>query len=184
MPEAVVIYPQGLATATRIDPQGAKRGWQIRAGQDGDRDVKLTKALIDFAIQNYHCDPSRVFAMGHSNGGFFCYVLWSEMPEKFAAFGPISGFNLGNPVNAPKPAFIGAGTQDKIVPMTGAWAKTLEGVLKLDREPSNPTQPGSPLSIYGAPNGLPVETFIHDGSHRPPQDIFPAMVDFFRKVGG
>ena len=39
--EAVVVYPQGLPTKTKIDPRGVRPGWQREPGQNGDRDLKL-----------------------------------------------------------------------------------------------------------------------------------------------
>src|SRR3954468_8553642 len=45
-PEAVVVYPQGLNTASRSDPKGEKPGWQGRVGAEGDRDLKFVDAMF------------------------------------------------------------------------------------------------------------------------------------------
>ena len=45
-PEAVVVYPQGLATKTARDPAGARAGWQNRPGENDDRDLKLVDQIM------------------------------------------------------------------------------------------------------------------------------------------
>src|SRR5215471_1842588 len=34
-PEAIIVYPQGLKTPSRIDPAGNQYGWQTQRGQTG-----------------------------------------------------------------------------------------------------------------------------------------------------
>src|SRR5262249_24471786 len=38
-PHAIVVYPQGVPTDSKRDPEGLHPGWQRDAGQDGDRDL-------------------------------------------------------------------------------------------------------------------------------------------------
>ena len=46
-PEAISVYLQGLNTPGRLtDPEGKKPGWQGRAGDQGDRDLKLFDAVL------------------------------------------------------------------------------------------------------------------------------------------
>ena len=42
LPDAVVVYPQGLNTPTKlVDPEGKRSGWQLTTGERGNRDIKL-----------------------------------------------------------------------------------------------------------------------------------------------
>ncbi|MCK7593732.1 alpha/beta hydrolase-fold protein [Pseudomarimonas salicorniae] len=79
-PEALVIYPRGEVHAGR-----PVRGWQYRAGQYADRDLKLTDALLARAAERYGSRSEDSLAAGFSNGGHFVFLLMAERPEAFAA---------------------------------------------------------------------------------------------------
>ena len=88
-PGAISVYPQGLPTSTKNDPDGARNGWQITSnGPLGGRDLKFFDALFARLQKDYRVDLDRVYCMGHSNGGRFTYVLWQARGDVFAAFGP------------------------------------------------------------------------------------------------
>src|SRR6185295_8181867 len=67
-PEAIVVYPQGLDTPSVVDPAGSKPGWQVEAGQLGDRDLKFFDAMVATLQQTYFVDTARIYASGFSNG--------------------------------------------------------------------------------------------------------------------
>ena len=88
-PEAVVVYPQGVPTVGQLtDPEGKKNGWQAKAGDSEDRDLKFFDELLKWAKKEYPVDDKRVFCTGHSNGGGFTYLLWQQRGEAFAAVAP------------------------------------------------------------------------------------------------
>lgn len=45
-PEATVIYPDGLPTKGRTDPNGTRKGWQVRPDALGDRDLNFVDAIL------------------------------------------------------------------------------------------------------------------------------------------
>ncbi|MBD2699270.1 glycoside hydrolase family 9 protein [Spirosoma sp. BT702] len=53
-------------------------------------DVLLTSDLIDYFAQTYQINRSRVYATGHSGGGFMCYFLSMALPNKIAAIAPVA----------------------------------------------------------------------------------------------
>jgi polyhydroxybutyrate depolymerase len=117
-PEAVCIYPQGLPTAVPvIDPQGTKPGWQKYVGDQEDRDLKFFDELLKTALADYQIDEQRIYVTGHSNGGYFTYVLNAARGDKLAAIAPVAAGI--NPRDAKSykalPTFHVAGEQDKIV---------------------------------------------------------------------
>jgi polyhydroxybutyrate depolymerase len=44
--EAVVVYMQGIPTASRVDPKGKHAGWQSKAGTEGNRDLKFLEMVL------------------------------------------------------------------------------------------------------------------------------------------
>src|SRR5437899_7032088 len=54
-PEAIVVYPQGLPTKSKVDPAGNQSGWQVRLGQNGlnDRDLKFFDAMLATMHQQF-----------------------------------------------------------------------------------------------------------------------------------
>ena len=93
-PEAISVYMQGLNTPGRLtDPEGKRTGWQMRVGDQQDRDLKFFDAVLARVKQNSKVDGKRIFATGHSNGGGFTYLLWAERGDIFAAVAPSSGMS-------------------------------------------------------------------------------------------
>jgi hypothetical protein len=58
-PEAVIVYPQGLASSRDGEP-----GWQNEPGLDGDRDLKLVDHAIAELHKTFPIDDSRIYATG------------------------------------------------------------------------------------------------------------------------
>ncbi len=115
----ITVYPDGMPvklTAGRRSFEG--KGWQI-ASLDDNRDLELTKRLLDRLEQDYCIDRARVFATGFSNGAFFSNLLGCAMADRFAAIAPVSGGRL-TVACAPGrgvPVLIHHGRQDDVVPV-------------------------------------------------------------------
>jgi len=64
----------------------AKDGWiDLRPERSLiPRDLDFVDALLDLLVSNNQVDPSRVFALGISNGGQFVFRLACERPRRFA----------------------------------------------------------------------------------------------------
>lgn len=187
-PEAIVVCPQGLPTATPRDPEGKKAGWQVRAGTYGDRDLKFVDAILKSLREKYRVDDSRVYATGHSNGGAFTYLLWAERGKEFAALAPSSapgavllaaGRDLG-----PLPVLHLAGEKDEIVSYE-VQQRTMEGVRKILRcEPEGKAwADAGPLkgTIYPSKAGPPFISLIHPGGHEFPAEAPGLIVKFFKE---
>jgi len=101
----IVVYPNSDGTT-----------WDLSATGN---DVKYVAALIDTMIKRYNVDPKKVFETGFSMGGMMSYALECSIPDKFAAFGPTSGYLMGGTggcSNAPpKPIFHIHGAADDFV---------------------------------------------------------------------
>jgi polyhydroxybutyrate depolymerase len=178
-PDAIVVYPQGLNTPTRVDPEGKKPGWQRSSGDQKDRDLKFVDAMLASIRKIHEVDDKRIYVTGFSNGGVFTYVLWSERPNVFAAVAPCAGLPLpGVHVKVPKPAFIVAGEADPLVKIENQRAM-IEEVRKLN----GATSAGKQIDVatlYQSEHGTPVETLVHSGGHVLPKEAPKLIVDFFR----
>ncbi len=181
-PEAISVYMQGLNTPGRLtDPEGKKAGWQSRAGDQGDRDLKFFDAVIARLKKEYPVDAQRIFATGHSNGGGFTYLLWAERGDVFAAVAPSAAAALRQPDRfKPKPVMHLAGEQDPLVKFS--WQKaTMDGVRKLNGCESG-GQPWDKLcTIYPSKTGTPLVTYIHSGGHEFKREAAPLIVKFFKE---
>jgi polyhydroxybutyrate depolymerase len=83
-------------------------------------DVQYVRDLLAVLEREYCVDPTRVFAAGFSNGGFFTHRLGCELSDRIAAIGVGSG-QVGVPCAPGRavPVIAAHGTNDPIVPFGG-----------------------------------------------------------------
>ena len=102
-----------------VFPEGIDKGWDI----GGNRDINYVTALIDAMVDKYKIDRNRVYLSGFSMGGMFTYHAMNRIPDKIAAFAPISGYPMGGTTaNAnvrPIPIIHTHGTGDDVVNFGG-----------------------------------------------------------------
>lgn len=202
-PEAIAVYMQGLNTPGRlVDPEGKKPGWQAFAGDQKDRDLKFFDAVLTTLKKNYRVDNKRIYCTGHSNGGGFTYLLWSERGDVFAAMAPSASaaMSFGLPGKVPqkfaalaakvagdakplkpKPVMHIAGNKDSLVKF--AWQKrTIDSLLKLNGSgEGQPWKNHEYCTIYPSKTGTPVITYIFPGGHSFPPDAQTLIVKFFKE---
>ena len=179
-PEAVVVYPQGLPTAGRlVDREGRFAGWQMDAGDHSDRDLHFFDAIVETLQREGWVDPAKIFVTGHSNGGAFIYLIWSQRGERVAAYASSSAAWL-RPYRGLKPGkiLILAGKQDELVKF--AWqSQTIDNLRKyfscgLVRREDNG------CTIADASSGAQVVAFVHSGGHQFPAEGPQLIVNYFR----
>ena len=89
----LLVYPQALP-----DPNdGGSTSWQVVTSGDlpftlpnPHSDVDFVSALIDAMLDMHNVDPSRVYAMGYSNGGGFAYDLACRLNNKVTGVGAVA----------------------------------------------------------------------------------------------
>lgn len=178
-PNALVIYPQGLATKTPNDPNGNRPGWQYVKGTDQDRDLKFFDSLVDWSRRK-SASAAKVFVMGHSNGGSFTYLLWEQRASKLAAVAPAGAiFTMMHGITAPKPCLLIAGKTDAIVnpdrQLAGhERAKKLNGA-------KNPGRTWNEVCTWF--DGIqPTVTYVFDGGHQYPALAGKLTAEFFKQI--
>jgi polyhydroxybutyrate depolymerase len=180
-PEAVCVYPQGLPTPVpKIDPEGKKSGWQKFIGDQDDRDLLFFDAMLKSMLAK-QVDEKRVYSTGHSNGGFFTYVLWAARNDALAAVAPVAAtMSADFKKQQPKPVLHVAGEKDPIVKfeaqaVTMLWDRELNGCGPVGK-------PAGKYSIeYSSRNGPPVVTYIHPGGHEIPDGAPRRIVQFLKE---
>jgi polyhydroxybutyrate depolymerase len=180
-PEALVVYPQGLPTKGMTDPDGKKPGWQKVAGDYEDRDLKFVDAMLAKLKKDYKIDEKRIYAMGHSNGGRFTYVLWANRGDVFAAYGPSgSPAGLMIPSFKPRPAFLVAGEKDPLVAFEGQ-SRTADGLKRLLGTDASTAKVDGYTRYEKGKNGLELGTYFHPGGHEYPRQAAKLTVEFFKR---
>lgn len=83
-----------------VFPEGVNRAWDI----GGNSDVNFMLAIIDEMEAKHNISPNRVYLTGFSMGGMFTYHCANRIPDRIAAFVPVSGYPMGDKsVYGPKP---------------------------------------------------------------------------------
>ena len=70
------------------DHATAETYWETypNVNPDTNPDVLLARAIMVESQRAYETDPERVYALGHSSGGFFTLLLIATLQDRFAAF--------------------------------------------------------------------------------------------------
>lgn len=181
-PEAVCVYPQGLPTPVPvIDVEGKMSGWQKYVGDQDDRDLAFFDAVLKTMQADHAVDAKRIYSTGHSNGGFFTYVLWSARGDLFAALAPIAGGLSPRDTmdRKPTPVLHVAGEQDRIVRFD-TQRRTMDRVREINGCDATGRPAGEFCTEYRSAEGPPVVTFIHPGGHEVPDGAAPRIAEFFR----
>ncbi len=115
-----------------IFPDGIERSWNAGecCGEAKDRkidDVRFIADLITKVKNDYCVDPTRIYSMGYSNGGFLSHRLACELEGGVRAIAPVAG-TLGIPESSCKttravPVLAIHGTEDELVPYEGGSPK-------------------------------------------------------------
>jgi polyhydroxybutyrate depolymerase len=182
-PDAVIVYMQGLPSLNPRDPANQRPGWDVMNPPPGNRDVKFVDALLADLKKSYKIDEKQVFAMGHSNGGRFSYLLWAERRDTFRAFSMCGSNSVGfDNMLKPKSAFLIAGMKDQTVPFANQQ-KTASFLMELLKVDPAPARSSGDYKLYKGPGDVQLATYFHSGGHEYPAAAGKMVADFFRSVG-
>lgn len=182
-PEAVVVYLQGIHRRGRWgDPEGKQSGWQFAVDAKDDRDLRFFDAVLESVRKEYRVDDKRIFAMGHSNGGYFTYLLWATRGDVLAAVAPVAA-SIDPEILArlkPKPVLHIAGEKDTGVKFV--WQQeSIEMLRRLNECGEGVAWNGEKYcTLYPSEKRTPVVAFVHPGGHEYPRGATGAVVSFFK----
>ena len=178
--EAIVIYLNGLPREVRGD---VKPGWVLEIDEQGNnREIAFVEGLLKEIGNEVEINEQAVFAAGHSNGGFLCYLLWQQRSDLFAAFAPCACFSRVNLEGVPpKPIFHAAGRKDPLVPIA-KQIETIEKVKEINEvgDGIKGKRPG--MQRFPSENGMPVVTFLHPRGHEYPEELGAMVSRFFEDI--
>ncbi len=84
--DCVVMYPDAITGHWNIN----------RSGKDSINDISFISIMINFFVQQYHCDADRIYLAGIGTGGTMCYKVNCESLSKFKAAATINSFGNKN----------------------------------------------------------------------------------------
>jgi polyhydroxybutyrate depolymerase len=118
---AVVAYPNGTGLE-----EGLPQSWNAGdccpfSTYDMVDDVAFFDQLINVITSAYDIDTSRIWVVGHSNGGMMAYRLACELSERITAIGVAAGALMTDPCTPDRPvaAMHLHGELDAVVPLAG-----------------------------------------------------------------
>ncbi len=194
--EALVVYPQGLPTAIH-GANDTGTGWQHSVNSFGNRDVKFVEAMLKTFKEEYHADPTRIYAQGHSNGGSFLDgALWDSpsVISQFAAIAPAASTLTGGTEKKVPVAYLHrAGKKDSKVNFDKQMT-TVEEVRKSINQSDSDGKVWKTAKDYEKEDGMiatwfdskktgkPVLCVQDDGGHGMTPSNIPLIIDFFKQV--
>lgn len=140
-----------------VFPEGIDHAWDI----SGNRDVEFVGAIIDKMEKDHGISTGRVYLTGFSMGGMFTYHCANRIPEKIAAFVPVSGYPMwdkGAYSSRPVPIMHVHGTGDDVCVFSGVqptldnWIKRNECDIVeqlIDPYPEGNKNRGAKMHIWG-----------------------------------
>ena len=98
-------------------PLGNNKMWDT----NGTSDVKFVETVIQEMIKQHHVDKNRIYLSGFSMGSWLGYHCLETLGDKIAAFGPVSGVDIGKQPRANRmvPIMHIHGTADDVFKYTG-----------------------------------------------------------------
>jgi polyhydroxybutyrate depolymerase len=174
--EYIVVHPDALA-----DDSG-RTSWNAQGGGD----IEFFDAMLALLVSTYCVDEARVFASGHSSGGFFTNVLACERGDVLRGAGPISGggpFTFGGTTcNGQVAAWIAHGIDDPTVDLSSGEGSRDHWIEANHCDATQTTTPSASypcVEYVGCDVGFPVRWCAYDGDHNPPDFGPQGLYDFF-----
>lgn len=98
--------------------------------------IEKVKNVVDELMSEYRVDPSRIYLMGYSRGGFGAWAMAQQYPETFAAVVPIAGGGVRhylNRTNEQAAFWVFHGSEDDVIPLSDSVV-LYERLKSLDRD--------------------------------------------------
>jgi poly(3-hydroxybutyrate) depolymerase len=165
------------AIVVHADALGNPTAWNNQA------DVPFFDAMLVLLEQSLCVDEQRVFATGHSSGGFFTNTLGCQRGDVLRAIAPVSG---GGPFGGSRctgevAVWLAHGENDMTVPFaTGEMSRdSWLGRNGCDAASTPTGVPAECVDYTGCDPGLPVRWCVHQNGHNWPSFAAQGIWDFF-----
>jgi polyhydroxybutyrate depolymerase len=174
---AIVVHPDAAGDAD------AERYWET----ENDQDVLFFDAMLDALTEGLCVDEARVFAAGHSSGGYFTNVLGCQRGDVLRAIAPVAGggpFGTGGGAPScerPLSAWIAHAEDDQTVPFPNGEGSRDYWLESDDCSDSSfeSVDPNPCVAYDGCARGLAVRWCVYDGGHDWPSFATQGIWEFF-----
>lgn len=174
--DAIIVHPEALG-----NPELA---WDV----DSQDDVRFFDALLDELTGGLCVDEARVFAAGHSSGGYFTNLLGCERGDRLRAIAPVAGggpFGDGGAPDCAGPvsAWIAHAEDDETVLFQNGensrdfWIDSDD----CDADSFDDVSPSPCVAYEGCGAGLAVNWCEYDGGHDWPSFATRGIWSFFQQ---
>ena len=176
--QAIFVYPEGVPQAA----QGGVTGWELTPN---GADMQFFDALLTELSANLCIDPERVFATGHSHGGFFSNALGCARGDVLRAIGPVAAGGPGAACEGQVAAWMAHNPDDNVVPIAlGKIVRDQWLQANHCSEETMPVEPAPCVQYVGCDAGYEVVWCEHDetlgiGPHTWPGFAGDAIWAFF-----
>ena len=172
--EAILVHPDTTSTGA----------WEL----ESDLDVEFFDAMLETLSQGLCVDASRVFATGHSSGGYFTNVLGCRRGDVLRAIAPVAGGVPSDPdesaasCEGPISVWIAHGEEDETVPFINGES-TLAYWLSgddCDADSAEDVEPEPCVAFEGCSDAVEVRWCAYAGGHDWPGFAARGIWDFFK----
>jgi poly(3-hydroxybutyrate) depolymerase len=148
------------AVTAYLKSQGGP-GWN--SAQEVEPNVAFFNAVYDRVLADYCVDLSRVFAVGHSSGGYFANILGCRYGDRLRGIGSVAGALQETMCSEQRVAGMFVhGATDTVVANSGGRAARDQLIAKNGCSQSTVAGPVSPCVAYeGCAPGFPVQWCEH-----------------------
>lgn len=169
---SLFVYPEGVPQSAA----GGRTAWDVS-------DLAFFDVMVADISKSYCVDSKRIFAAGHSYGGFMTNAVGCGRGEVVRAIAPVSGGLSPTACKTPVAAWIAHGDKDRTVPQTQGIAAR-DQWLKLNQcsTSTTPVPPDQCVSYDGCSAGHPVVWCSFSGAHFPPSFTSQGIWDFFASM--
>lgn len=154
-----------------VFPEGTDKRWNLSGIlPDTPDDAGFISALIDYMLDRYAVDPSRVYLTGASNGALMAYEVACKSDDQIAAIAPVMGATMVEvtamrcDASLPMPLLAIHGTADDTLPWDG-------GVVQIgDLPPISMLSVDSAMAFWRENNGCTSEAIVTELPDVDPND--------------
>jgi polyhydroxybutyrate depolymerase len=168
--DAIAVYPAALGNAT---------AW------NAERDLPYFDALFAKLKGQLCVNEKRVFAGGHSSGGFFTHAVGCQRGNLLRGIAPLSaGPPRGSACVGQLAVWISQGNADPTVKVTSGQAARDFWLQRnhCDASMSTPVPPAPTVEYGGCDPGFAVRYCEYDGEHNLPRYAPQGLWDFFKAL--
>ena len=178
-----IAFPEGLHA---VFLGAHQTQWDAHFGTNTN-DIQFVRDLIDFSIGQFDFDPSRVYVVGWSNGGFMSYRAACELSDRIAAVASVAGqLSFPQMEDCPMthkvPVLHFHGDADEVTPIDGIpqFAPSVDDTL---------AYLAGRLECESAPQETPVDDVNSSDRSSVVHRVYPnctdgAALEYFRISGG